>query len=240
MKPEAQETHKWKEPVMASAAPSSVQRGTILGSWKEIAVYLNRGLRTVQRWEKQENLPVHRHIHEKSGSIYGYKTDVDAWLAVRCESSKKSQRNRSVVLAVLPFDDLGGSTDCDTISEGLTEEIITQIASLQCDGLAVVSRSSVQRFKDRKRGTGRIASQLKADYLLEGTIRREGAITRVTTHLVSADGGTVSWAKKYESTEVKTLRLQGEIAALVARSLTSELGRKQRFHSRPCVQLVCA
>jgi TolB-like protein len=239
MRADAPGNLRWKAPAM-NHMPSSSQRGTVLASWKEIATYLNRGLRTVQRWEKLENLPVHRHIHEKSGSIYGYKMELDAWLAVRCESSRTQQRNKSLVLAVLPFDNLGDSSNCQTISEGLTEEIITQIALLQCEGLAIVSRSSIQQFKQGKRRAGRIASQLKADLLLEGTIRREGTVTRVTTQLVNAARGTISWAKKYESTEAKTLILQGEIAALVARSLAPELSRSATSQSRSCAQLACA
>jgi eukaryotic-like serine/threonine-protein kinase len=54
-----------------------------LDSWKEIAAYLNRGARTVQRWEKTEDLPVHRHMHDKLGSVYAYKPEIDAWWASR-------------------------------------------------------------------------------------------------------------------------------------------------------------
>jgi Tol biopolymer transport system component len=50
-----------------------------LDSWKEIAAHLHRGPRTVQRWELEEGLPVHRLVHEKRGSIYAYKDDLDAW-----------------------------------------------------------------------------------------------------------------------------------------------------------------
>jgi len=50
-----------------------------LDSWKEIAAYLGREVRTVQRWEKKEGLPVHRQIHEKLGTVYAYKSEVDAW-----------------------------------------------------------------------------------------------------------------------------------------------------------------
>jgi hypothetical protein len=50
-----------------------------LDSWKEIASYLGRGVRTVQRWEREEGLPVHRLAHEKRGSVYAYKPEVDAW-----------------------------------------------------------------------------------------------------------------------------------------------------------------
>ncbi len=50
-----------------------------LGSWKEIAAYLKRDVRTVQRWEKDEQLPVRRHPHKKLGTVYAYKAELDAW-----------------------------------------------------------------------------------------------------------------------------------------------------------------
>jgi len=198
-----------------------------LESWKEISAYLNRGLRTVQRWEKQERLPIHRHIHEKSGSIYGYKTELDAWLESRRGDLERLPTRRTV-LAVLPFDDLGGFADCPSISEGLTEEIITQIASLRSEGLAVVARSSVQRFKNRRKGINYIAAQLRAHYLLEGTISRKDKITRITTQLVRGDDGTIRWAEKYEYPELKALLLQGKIATSVARSVTTELLSREK------------
>lgn len=52
---------------------------TRLDSWKEIASHLGRSVRTVQRWEKHEGLPVHRHAHAKQGSVYGYSDEIDAW-----------------------------------------------------------------------------------------------------------------------------------------------------------------
>lgn len=50
-----------------------------LDSWKEIAAYMRRDVTTVQRWEKREGMPVHRHVHDKMGSVYAFKTDLDAW-----------------------------------------------------------------------------------------------------------------------------------------------------------------
>ena len=53
--------------------------GDRLESWKQIAAYLNRGVRTVRRWETEEGLPVHRHMHRSLGSVYAYKSEIDAW-----------------------------------------------------------------------------------------------------------------------------------------------------------------
>jgi Tol biopolymer transport system component len=50
-----------------------------LDSWKEIAAYMRRDVKTVQRWEKREGMPVHRHLHDKMGSVYAFRTELDAW-----------------------------------------------------------------------------------------------------------------------------------------------------------------
>jgi TolB-like protein/Flp pilus assembly protein TadD len=54
-----------------------------LDSWKEIAAYLRRSVRTVHRWESEQGLPVHRHLHQSSGTVYGFKSELDAWWASR-------------------------------------------------------------------------------------------------------------------------------------------------------------
>src|SRR5436309_4914294 len=50
-----------------------------LDSWKEIAAYLHRDVTTVQRWERREGMPIHRHLHDKAGSVYAYSSELDAW-----------------------------------------------------------------------------------------------------------------------------------------------------------------
>ena len=80
-----------------------------LDSWKEIAAYLKRSVRTVTRWEREEGLPIHRHLHSKSGSVYAYKGELDEWWANRGEQidrrssemeSPRSPRGRRTWLAV--------------------------------------------------------------------------------------------------------------------------------------------
>src|SRR4026209_1060177 len=59
--------------------PKAAGERSRLDSWKEIAAYLGRGIRTVQRWEREEGLPVHRLAHEKRGSIYARREELAAW-----------------------------------------------------------------------------------------------------------------------------------------------------------------
>jgi Tol biopolymer transport system component len=67
---------------IAMSAPPSVKPDR-LDSWKEIASYLNRDVTTVQRWEKREGMPVHRHLHDRMGSVYAYQAELDAWTRSR-------------------------------------------------------------------------------------------------------------------------------------------------------------
>jgi Tol biopolymer transport system component len=63
-----------------TAQPLAEER---LGSWKAIAAYLKRDVTTVQRWERREGMPVHRHVHDKRGSVYAFRSELDAWLMNR-------------------------------------------------------------------------------------------------------------------------------------------------------------
>ena len=58
-----------------------------LESWKEIAAYLDRDVRTVRRWEKDEGLPIHRHVHGQRATIYAFPSEIDTWLEEKSEAS---------------------------------------------------------------------------------------------------------------------------------------------------------
>lgn len=77
-----------------------------LGSWKEIAVYLDREVRTVQRWEKREGLPVHGHFHMRGRTVYALKEEIDVWLTARgrhhVESSPMPRRSQRAAKMLNP------------------------------------------------------------------------------------------------------------------------------------------
>ena len=60
-------------------APAPAQPADRLESWKDVAAYLRRDVSTVQRWEKREGMPVHRHLHDKQGSVYAFRSELDGW-----------------------------------------------------------------------------------------------------------------------------------------------------------------
>lgn len=63
-------------PELVSSPPQAQDR---LDSWKEVASYLRRDVRTVQRWERKEGLPIYRHRHDKFSSIYAFRSEIDEW-----------------------------------------------------------------------------------------------------------------------------------------------------------------
>jgi Tol biopolymer transport system component len=65
-----------------------------LDSWKEIAAYFNRDVTTVQRWEKRESMPVHRHLHDRMGSVYAFRTELEDWS--RGRKLRAAQENENV------------------------------------------------------------------------------------------------------------------------------------------------
>ena len=84
----------------ASPGPDASLRGLHLDSWKEIAAYLKRDIRTVQRWEKQEGLPVHRHQHDERGTAYAYSAEIDRWLDSRSRHTNRDETGVTATPAV--------------------------------------------------------------------------------------------------------------------------------------------
>src|SRR5437868_13321224 len=70
--------------------------GDRLDSWKEIASYLRREVRTVQLWEKKEGLPVHRHFHKRLGSVYALRSEIENW------KRKVSREEESQISSIAP------------------------------------------------------------------------------------------------------------------------------------------
>lgn len=83
-----------------STEPSETLPKDRLDSWKEIAAYLKRDVTTVQRWEKREAMPVHRHLHDKVGSVYSSQAELDAW--VRSRNHRPAQENGTGALIHSP------------------------------------------------------------------------------------------------------------------------------------------
>ena len=126
-------------------------------------------------------------------------------------------------LAVLPFTNLSGDASQEYFSDGLTEEMILQLGRLGRGRIGVISRSSSNVFKGSRPGAREIGEALRADYLLEGSVRREGDRVRITAQLVETSSETHLWTDVYERHLTDCLSVQAEVAARIAQSLAVEL-----------------
>ena len=143
------------------------------------------------------------------------------WLVPR--QGPMTPSGRRLTLAVLPFDNLSGDADQEYLSDGLTEEMITQLGRLEPDRLRVLARSSTWKYKRADRDIGQLRRELGVDYVLEGSLRRASDRVRVTAQLVQAFDQSQVWAETYERDVRDVLILQSEVAEAIARTIAVTL-----------------
>lgn len=213
---------------MESLAPETSRLATDpqdrLDSWKEIASYLRRDVRTVQRWEKREKLPVYRHQHDKLGSVYAFRAELAKWFETRqvagaAAVTAAQKPSDKIKLAVLPFENLGAGGDDDYFSEGLTEEMITELTRLQPEELSVIARSTSEHYDATRKSLEQLKKDLGVDYVLEGKVRRSGNRVRISARLSEIQDQTQLWAETYERELSDVLDVQAEIAQAIAQEI---------------------
>lgn len=196
-----------------------------LESWKEIAAFLKRGTRTVQRWEREEGLPVYRLAHEKLGSVYAYAAELEAWRSKRgCEGAAVGAGAAAGPrVAVLPLADMSPEKDESQFCEGLAEEIVHALGHIA--GLRVASgRSPLPAGRRRD-----------VEALVEGSVRKQGDKLRITVQLTAASNGFQLWTERFDRTTGDSFKAEEEIAAHVASALETNLARHddETARSRP-------
>jgi TolB-like protein/DNA-binding winged helix-turn-helix (wHTH) protein/Flp pilus assembly protein TadD len=131
-----------------------------------------------------------------------------------------------VMLAVLPFQNLTGDEGQEYFSDGLTEEMITQVGRRDPAGLGVIARASVMHFKHTQDPPERIGRELGAQYLLLGSVRRDASRVRVAAELIRARDHARLWAHQYDRQLSGLLTLQDEIAREITDAIQSSLGTR--------------
>ncbi|MFZ0956246.1 MAG: tetratricopeptide repeat protein [Candidatus Sulfotelmatobacter sp.] len=313
-----------------------------LDSWKEIAAYLNKEVRTVQRWEKNLGLPVRRLVQGKQGTVFAYKPDLDAWWqesqtkleyederpdartgagsdgsgvpgsivsgsgarqgvsgsnvvvlasaadAVENDRADRDQSGKSqtekdkaerdwqiktryvdrpdlirrltvlclliivvagvasvaarfwlqtpggfarakMVLAVRPFRNMSGDPGQDFVADGLTEEMITRLGQLHPEEMGVIRLSPAYASST----FDRIAKEVHANYVLEGSVRQSGKRVAITAQLIQVSDQTQVWGESYERDLQDVLSIQAEVASAIAGGVLNKLP-----HAHPLVRQV--
>ena len=125
-------------------------------------------------------------------------------------------------VAVLPLTNIAGDDREDYFADGMTEELITELASL--GSFRVISRTSIMRYKKTVRSLPEIGRELNVNALVEGTVRRSGDRVRITVRLVSTSPEHLIWADAYEGDIHDVLTLQRDVASDIAGNIQTKLG----------------
>src|SRR5690349_7389251 len=135
------------------------------------------------------------------------------WSRFNREAAASKQR---VMLAVLPMENLSANPEQDYFSDGLTEEMIMQLGGLQPLRLGVIARTSVMKYKQSGKDIGQIGSELGVDYVLEGSVRRQGDQLRIVSQLIRVSDQTHLWSASYDAAAGDALSVQKGVAERIA------------------------
>jgi len=136
-------------------------------------------------------------------------------------------------IIVLPFDNISPDPDQEYFSDGLTEEIITDLSHIK--DLLVISRSSAMTFKGKKLTIPEIAHTVNVHYVLEGSVRKSGNNLRITAQLIDALTDTHLWANKYDGRLGDIFDIQEKVSRSIADALKLKLSpeEQKKLHERP-------
>jgi TolB-like protein len=150
---------------------------------------------------------------------YRFIAAVDAGDTATADQDQAPRRPR---LVVLPFANLGDAEQ-DYFTDGLSEEMIAQIGRRCASRIGVLARTSCWLYKDTVPAVGDIGKALQVDYLVEGSVRRDGDRVRITAKLIETKGETQLWAETYDRNLEDCLAVQADVASHIAQALTLEL-----------------
>jgi len=145
------------------------------------------------------------------------------------------EERKSIV--VLPFDNLSPDPKDAYFSDGLTEEIITNLSHLH--SLRVISRNSSMTFRGSQKDTRTIARELSVQYVLEGSVRKAGDDLRITAQLIDGSSDTHLWAEKYDGVLKDVFGIQEEVSRSIVDALKVTLNPEEdaRIGTRPVEEL---
>ncbi|HBE43542.1 MAG TPA: hypothetical protein DDW27_20560 [Bacteroidales bacterium] len=139
-------------------------------------------------------------------------------------------KEKSII--VLPFENISPDPDQDYFSDGLTEEIITDLSHIH--DLLVISRSSAMTFKGTKKKISEIVREVNVHYVLEGSVRKAGNNLRITAQLIDGINDSHIWAEKYSGTLDDIFDIQEKVSRVITDALKIKLSPedKKKIHER--------
>jgi adenylate cyclase len=137
--------------------------------------------------------------------------------AIKASASSATQEKPRLSICVLPFANMSGDPEQEYFSDGITEDIITDLSKVSA--LAVVSRFTAFTFKGKPIDVAQVARQLKVSHVLEGSVRKSGNRVRITAQLIEGATDSHLWAERYDRNIDDIFALQDEISEAIVKAL---------------------
>ncbi len=180
-----------------------------LDSWKEIASYFKREVRTVQLWEKNEGLPVHRHFHKQLGSVFAFRSEIEEWgqqvsrrrLGIAQDAPELTTTPTAaavedrVIIRVLPLQNAAVDASNQGLCEAIAAKTIPALERLNPDHLVIFCSSSATQSEQELAGPH--SANKRADYVLTWTLQEEGDGLTVKVSLLLADAELPTWSRMF-------------------------------------------
>jgi TolB-like protein/tetratricopeptide (TPR) repeat protein len=217
-----------------------------LDSWKEIAAFFRREVRTVQLWEKSEGLPIRRLQHRKLGSVYAYRRELESWWAARSaqqtglvpqvsstasagegESSTDTPKSSMERILLFPFDcqqDCGrtkrilqGFTDC------LQDELLQELRRIQCEPVRLTTRNFPAPGSYTATFLRSTAREFGAEFYLTGNARSAGNQVRVYLQLMRSQDASCVWSDRFDTILDQGFQAHSELAQKIVGRLPEHM-----------------
>ena len=146
------------------------------------------------------------------------------------EGGAETPRPESTRVAVLPFENMSPDSANEYFSDGITHDTSYQLSKIE--QLAVISRTSVMRYKNSNKSIREIGEELKVQAVLEGSVRREGERVRIIAQLIDVETEEQLWEQSYEQEVKDIFAIQSGIARQIASALKTELLPKKSHGSK--------
>jgi TolB-like protein/Tfp pilus assembly protein PilF len=186
--------------------------------WRDAFVEEGSLTRTISILRKalKEGAGGHEFISTIPTRGYRFAARVDELSSAPVHSSR-------VMLAVLPFKNMSERKNQEYFSDGLTEEMITQLGRMNPDRFGVIARTSAMLYKNSTKTVHQIGQELNVTHILEGSVRRAGGRIRIAAQLIQVSDQTHLWAESYQRKTGDILALQSDVAQAVARQIQIRL-----------------
>lgn len=227
-----------------------------LDSWKEVAQFFRREVRTVQLWEKNEGLPVRRQVHQKSGSVYAYRRELEDWWIARsaihtgyrpasepCSHHRGSERVPEYAepglprILVLPFEVTHSlherglvRQNVERFAEGLREDLVIKLRGLGFHPIFLPVKAVSFPETSSLVFMKNMAREFAASFVVTGSVRYSGNQAWVSVQLILGQDSTCCWSERYELALENTSDIQPELAVRISQVITQESLHRVRVH----------